>query len=175
MLYIILIVSLCLNFIIICFLLLSTISLFLYQVGTTIILDCLLNQLLVFHSARINDGKFDIRFKGAVLWNNIVESLKTIRFYPFKSSLKKVSHYVILNISSLLESICSDINLVPRVLHLPTPKGATGGEMKDPGNEVVVTLFLFLCEYMFACLFFIIFVPPLIDFFTFRQNSLFCP
>ena len=48
MLYVILIVSLCLNFIIICYLLLFTIFLLLYQAGTTIILDCLLNQRFVF-------------------------------------------------------------------------------------------------------------------------------
>ena len=40
-------------------------------------------------TARTNYGKFNIRFKGAVLWNNIEASLKIIRFHKFKCCLKK--------------------------------------------------------------------------------------
>ena len=55
------------------------------QAGTSIILDCLLNQRFVFLlAARTNYGKFNIRFKGAVLWNNIEASLKILRFDKFK-------------------------------------------------------------------------------------------
>ena len=71
--------SLCLNFIIICYLLLFTIFLLLYQGGTSIILDCLLNQRFVFLlAARTNYENVNIRFKGAVL-----------RFDKFKRFLKK--------------------------------------------------------------------------------------
>ena len=65
--------------------------LLLYQAGTSIILDCLLNQRFVFLlAARTNYGKFNIRFKGAVdLWNNVEASLKILRFDKFKCFLKK--------------------------------------------------------------------------------------
>ena len=35
-------------------------------------------------TARTNYGKFNIRFKGAVIWNNIEASLKILRFHKFK-------------------------------------------------------------------------------------------
>ena len=38
---------------------------------------------------RTNYGKFNILFKGAVLWNNIEESLKCLTVRKFKQSLKK--------------------------------------------------------------------------------------
>ena len=38
---------------------------------------------------RTNYGKFNIRFKGAVLWNNTEESLKSLSLRKFKQSLKK--------------------------------------------------------------------------------------
>ena len=40
-------------------------------------------------TSRNNYGKFNIRFKGDVLWNNIEASLKILRFHKFKCSLKK--------------------------------------------------------------------------------------
>ena len=103
--------SLCLNFIIICYLLPFTIFLLLYQAGKSIILNCLLNQRFVFLlTARTNYENFNIRFKEAVLSNNIEASSK---FFALTNlSVSKVSYYVILILiytSSLLQSICSDI------------------------------------------------------------------
>ena len=106
MLYIILNVCLCLNFIIICYLLLFTIFLLQYQAGTSVIHDCLLNQRFVFLlAARTNYGKFNIHFKGLFFGKffaltNLSVSLK---------SLLLIVILILIYTSSLLQSICSDI------------------------------------------------------------------
>ena len=73
MLYITLIVSLCLNFIIICYLLLFTI--FFTPISSRHKYNTRLSSKSI-PTARTNYGKFNIRFMGAVLWNNILRRLE---------------------------------------------------------------------------------------------------
>ena len=109
MLYVILIVSLCLHFIIICYLLPFTIFLLLYQAGKSIILDCLLNQRFVFLlTARTNYENFNIRFKGAVLWNNIEASSKFFALTNLSVSLKSL---LLCHIDSYLYFLFTPIHL----------------------------------------------------------------
>ena len=109
MLYIILIVSLCLNFIIICYLLPFTIFLLLYQAGKSIILNCLLNQRFVFLlTARTNYENFNIRFKEAVLSNNIEASSKFFALTNLSVSLKGL---LLCHINSYLYFLFTPIHL----------------------------------------------------------------
>ena len=93
--------SLCLNGIIICYLLLFTI--FFTPIASRYKYNTRLSSKSAFciPTARTNYEKFNIRFKGAVLWNNIEASLKLLRFHKFKCSLINYLIYT----SSLLQSI----------------------------------------------------------------------
>ena len=103
--------SLCLKFIIICFLLLFTIFLLLYKVGTSIILDCLLNQRFVYLLPGLIMGSLTFVSRW-LFWNNIEASLKILLFHKFKCSLKSLllrHKYYIIYTSSFLQSIRSEI------------------------------------------------------------------
>ena len=50
---------------------------------------------LVFPKVRTNYGKFDIRFLGPKIWNEIKKSLKTLSFRSFKRELKSsISQFI---------------------------------------------------------------------------------
>ena len=83
--------------------------LLLYQADTSIILDCLLNQRFVFLlAARTNYENFNIRFKGAVLWNNIEASSKFFALTNLSVSLKSL---LLCHIDSYLYFLFTPIHL----------------------------------------------------------------
>ena len=38
---------------------------------------------------RTNYGKFSIKFKGAIIWNSLIEEIKSLHRFAFKKTLKK--------------------------------------------------------------------------------------
>ena len=46
-------------------------------------------QLLYLPKVRTNYGKFNIRYRGSVIWNSIDNEIKSLKRYKFKASLKK--------------------------------------------------------------------------------------